>query len=293
MPGDSGQDSSHLRAAFAEEIAVLAGCPAYSPVSRAFASVAREDFLGEPPWRIKGRFGPETVGGHQLHKIYQDVLVELDRSKRINNGQPSLWARVFSDAELKDGQRILQIGAGTGYYTAILAEIVGSSGKIIALELEDDLAQKARENLADWPQARVVCEDGTHYDAGKIDRIVVCAGVVRPPDLWLDSLVDGGILLMPLTANSGHGLFVRIEKLSATCWSLQALMSVSFYPCFGTRQPEIEAGLSDLLDAGRLMSRGGCYLWRADIPPAGLLLDMGHGLWLTDFAGGPSEGSRH
>src|SRR6516164_11775991 len=56
--------------------------------------------------------------------VYHDVLIALDESRGINNGQPSLWAYLFDRLDLVPGEQVLHLGCGTGYYTAIIAELV-------------------------------------------------------------------------------------------------------------------------------------------------------------------------
>ncbi|HEY1543798.1 MAG TPA: rRNA adenine N-6-methyltransferase family protein, partial [Xanthobacteraceae bacterium] len=60
------------------------------------------------------------------------------------NGMPSLWARIFDRLGLRPDARVLQVGAGTGYYTAVLAEIVGTRGRVTAVEADGELAERAR-----------------------------------------------------------------------------------------------------------------------------------------------------
>ena len=68
--------------------------------------------------------------------------------------------------DLAAGDHVIHVGAGQGYYSAILAEIVGPTGRVTAIEIDPDLAMKARRNLAsDWPQATVVAADGFAYRA--------------------------------------------------------------------------------------------------------------------------------
>jgi protein-L-isoaspartate(D-aspartate) O-methyltransferase len=65
--------------------------------------------------------------------VYHDVLIALDESRGINNGQPSLWAYLFDQLELAPGERVIHLGCGTGYYTAIIAELVSKAGKVTAV----------------------------------------------------------------------------------------------------------------------------------------------------------------
>ncbi|NJO21638.1 MAG: hypothetical protein HC868_00210 [Sphingomonadales bacterium] len=102
------------------------------------------------------------------------MLISIDETRDLNNGQPSLWARLFDALDIAPGERVLQVGAGTGYYSAILAYLVGNVGRVIAVEHDRDLADKAKASLSGWPQAEVIAGDGTAHDAGEVDVIIVC-----------------------------------------------------------------------------------------------------------------------
>src|SRR5262249_54161634 len=76
------------------------------------------------------------------------------------NGQPSLWAYLFDHLDLVPGKQVLHLGCGTGYYTAIIAELVGSAGRVTAVEIDATLSRKGQAAFADWPQVRVIHGDG-------------------------------------------------------------------------------------------------------------------------------------
>jgi protein-L-isoaspartate(D-aspartate) O-methyltransferase len=183
----------------------------------AFATVPREAFVGPGPWRIKSpmRIGEywTTADANPRH-VYHDALIALDETRGINNGQPSLWAKLFDDLNLCRGAAVVHIGAGTGYYTAVLAEIVGPAGRVTAIEIDPQLASRARNNLVPWSQTTVQVADGlsVRCDA-PTDAIIVNAGVTRIAMNWLDALsADGGRLLVPLTNSDGFGGFLLIER---------------------------------------------------------------------------------
>ena len=67
--------------------------------------------------------------------VYHDVLIALDEARGINNGQPSLWALLFDELDIAANDAVLHLGCGTGYYTAIAAEL---AGPLIARALERD-----------------------------------------------------------------------------------------------------------------------------------------------------------
>ena len=124
------------RQAYAAEITRRAGVR--DPrIEAGFAAVPREDFAGPPPWRIGsgGVFGLSS-SDHPA-RLYEDVLIAIDAERGINNGQPSLHAQSVDALELKEGETVVQIGAGAGYYTAILAELVAPARCALAARRAD------------------------------------------------------------------------------------------------------------------------------------------------------------
>ena len=125
-------------------------------VEAAFAKVPREAFLGPPPWSFaSGGSGPWSRTSDP-EALYRDELVALDRAKGINNGQPSLHALCIAALHLTRSDHVLHVGAGTGYYTAILAEL---AGPVDAYEIEPALGARAVENLSPWPNVTVYAEE--------------------------------------------------------------------------------------------------------------------------------------
>jgi protein-L-isoaspartate(D-aspartate) O-methyltransferase len=163
----------------------------------AFATVPREHFLGPPPWTMVRGSAVETSDPADL---YADVLVPLDAAKGINNGSPSLHALMLHRLGVRSGERVLHVGAGTGYYTALLAELTGPGGSVIAVEYDAALAAAARVNLARWPWVRVARGDGARFPTERTQRIYVNFAVADLPDAWLDQLDAGGRLVLPLGA---------------------------------------------------------------------------------------------
>ncbi len=172
-------------------------------VEAAFATIRREDFLGPGPWQIMRWLGGyrTTPDPDPVH-LYANVVVGIIPERGITNGEPSLHAKLISIAAPQAGQHVVHVGAGLGYYTAILAELVGATGKVTAIEFDADLAARAADNLRSRPNVVVVHGDATIADFDPVDLIYVSAGVTRPPDKWLDSLRDRGQLLVPLTTNN-------------------------------------------------------------------------------------------
>ena len=105
------------------------------------------------------------------------------------------------------------MGCGAGYYSAILAEIVGPSGSVTGIDLEESLIAQAREALAPWPQVDAsVGPTAAAYLPREVDTIVASAGATHPLPQWLDALPPGGQLLLPLTGERGWGQTLLVTR---------------------------------------------------------------------------------
>ncbi|MGY3617746.1 protein-L-isoaspartate O-methyltransferase family protein [Bradyrhizobium sp. USDA 10063] len=124
----------------------------------AFARVAREPFAGPGPWSIRCGDGYIRTPDDDPAFIYQDVLVALDPDRGINIGMPSAHAGWLDKLDLGEGDRVIQVGAGTGYYTAVIAQIVGASGAVTAFEIDEGLAERGTAQSEGLPPGR-----GAHW----------------------------------------------------------------------------------------------------------------------------------
>lgn len=187
----------------------------------AFATVRREDFMPPGPWTLLRLPGvPETLAHNDPALLYPlevlpELLVVLDAARGINNGSPSLHALMLHHLGAQPGDRVLHLGAGTGYYSAILAELVGPQGAVTAVEFTPHLAAQARVNLAPWPWVQVVQGDGADFPVGTVDRIYVNFAVADPVDAWFDFLSDGGTLVFPLGIAFGLGALLCVTRQGA------------------------------------------------------------------------------
>jgi protein-L-isoaspartate(D-aspartate) O-methyltransferase len=232
------------RREFAEKIRATAGLRSETLV-RAFASVPREDFVGPGPWKV---LRPQDVRRYEAtpdadpRHLYEDVLVALDASRNLNNGQPSGLARWLDSLDLAPGDRVFHIGCGVGYYTAIAAEAVTPGGRVVGVEVDPELAERARRNLIPWPSATVVCADGCGFEAEPFDVIFANAGATEVLPRWLDQLCDGGRLLVPLTVgvpmpNVGLGHMLLVVR-RAGVYTARFTSPVGIFHCSGARTTE-------------------------------------------------------
>ncbi len=214
-------------------------------IEAAFAAVAREDFAGPPPWRVGsgGLFG--LTMSSEPARLYDDVLVAIDAKRGINNGQPSLHAHSIDALRLKQGDVVVQIGAGAGYYTAILAHLVGLRGRVVAYEIEPDIAERAKANLARYPQVEVRARSGVE-DLPKADAIYVNAAASHPLNAWLEALKVGGRLLFPLQAARSTGAMLLITRPEGgDSWPARFLGGVVFIACEGGQDRAIASKLDE------------------------------------------------
>jgi protein-L-isoaspartate(D-aspartate) O-methyltransferase len=153
-------------------------------------------------------------------------------------------ARCIYMLDLKTGDRVFHVGCGVGYYTAIIAEVVGSSGRITACEVDSDLAARANANLADYPNVTVHACDGAAFDAGTCDAMFINAGVTHPHLPWLKSMSEGGRIVLPLTVplvdrGVGIGLMLKIVRDHGH-FAARAFSEVGIYSCASVRDPRLE-----------------------------------------------------
>jgi protein-L-isoaspartate(D-aspartate) O-methyltransferase len=251
-------DLGDVRRAYAERVCATAQVPLPGLVD-AFAAVPRERFLGPGPWLVVtpatgdegGSNGYEWTPDDNPAHVYQDVLVAIDPGRQLNNGHPSSHALWIDAAAPAPDNSVLHIGCGTGYYSAIFAELVGGVGRVLALEVDVDLAKRARDCLSPWPQVRVDTGDASRPD-GPHDVIYVNAGATHARREWLDSLAEEGRLLLPLTVHMGagpHGIGVTIVAVRrGTRWPTRVVSSVAIFDCQGARDRRAEAQIRKLLE---------------------------------------------
>lgn len=235
-------------------------------LGEAFGKVPREKFLGPGPWQVGAAEGRamSAAGFGQLsyiavddpRDVYHNVVVSLDRAKDINNGQPGSLGRWIDAMALRPGDRAYHLGCGVGYYTAIMAEVVGPNGSVVGLELQPELAARAKENLASYENVRVETGDGAKFDPGECDAMLVNCGVTHPQTLWLDRLPEGGRLIVPFTmamnATIGQGVMTKIVR-SSVSYSTEMVTPLAIYSGVSLRDQSLQAQMLKGLTTGGLL----------------------------------------
>lgn len=219
-------------------------------VREAFANIERERFVGSGPWNISVPNGYISTQFSDPRLLYQDILIALDTSKRLNNGEPSFHAKCIDKADPQRGDVVVHVGSGTGYYTAILAQLVGPAGYVHAYEVEPDIALRSIENLATMLNVAVHAHSAV-TSLPTSDVIYVSAGATHPPAQWLDALATGGRLVLPLVPNERHGCMILVTRHSRSGYAARIFSGASFIPCIGARDNQASRTLAAALDSGR------------------------------------------
>jgi protein-L-isoaspartate(D-aspartate) O-methyltransferase len=159
-----------------------------------------------------------------------------------------MWAHFLDQLAVQLNDHVLHLGCGTGYYTAILAELAGPQGKITAIDIDESIAERARIALAPWPQVTVLHADGSQGSFAPADVIVACAGATHPQPDWLAALNPDGKLLFPLAPSKDTGAMALLTRTCPGSFAAQLSYGTLFIPFTGACDPAIAARLTDALD---------------------------------------------
>ncbi|MFI6454233.1 methyltransferase, FxLD system [Streptosporangium amethystogenes] len=187
-------------------------------VTRALRAVPRHVFLPDLP--------AETV--------YQDDAIvtkrDADGQPISSSSQPAIMALMLDQLGVEPGQRVLEIGTGTGYNAALLAHLVGPEGQVVSVDIDPELVTLAGEHLAvaGHPEVRLVCADGSggFPPGAPYDRVIATVGVWDLAPAWLEQLGPGGRLVAPLDLR-GVQRSVAMERADGH-WTSRSVLPCGF-----------------------------------------------------------------
>ena len=252
--------AADLRAFYARFVASVGG--ACDPrVEQGFAAVPREPFAGPGPWSVMALRPSESRPREECYVrtpnddpafLYQNTLIALDAARGINIGEPSLHARCLDQLAPREGETVLHVGAGSGYYTALLAHLVGPSGRVFAYEIDPGLAARAERNLSELAQVELRVRSGIGDGLPEADCIYVNAGITQPSWSWLEALRVGGRLLFPLQPVSGLGGMLLVTRPAmGSAWPARFISRAIFIGCAGRQDETVSRNLADAFSKGR------------------------------------------
>lgn len=156
-------------------------------LDEAFAAVPREGFLPGDQRQYAGLDRPLPIAAGQT------------------NSQPSTVRRMLELLDVAPGHRVLDVGSGSGWTTALLGHLVGPSGEVVGVELEPSLAEWGAQNLREhdmsWASiSRAQPDVLGRPDLAPFDRVLVSAGARTLPEPLVEQLGDGGVLVIPVSS---------------------------------------------------------------------------------------------
>jgi protein-L-isoaspartate(D-aspartate) O-methyltransferase len=240
-------------------------------VETAFRSVLRHLFLP----------------GISLEQVYSDRAISAKQSETgqwiSSSSQPAIMAIMLEQLGLEPGHKVLEIGTGPGYNAALMAHIVGDSGQVVTIEIDEDLTEAAHEHLtaAGFDQVKAVCADGGYGypEAAPYDRIILTVGAPDITPAWWNQLKPEGRIVLPLLLR-GSMKSIAFERVD------DHLVSISVADCgFIALRGDFAAGFPERVPVG---PDPGLYVERMDEFPIDRdevyrLLTGTHKDWKTDL----------
>ncbi|MQY11452.1 Protein-L-isoaspartate O-methyltransferase [Streptomyces sp. RB5] len=213
-------DATRLRNALVDEIRASGG--ARTPrVEAALRTVPRHLFV--PDAALEDAYANAPV----------NIKYDTDGTSISCASQPGVVALMLDQLDAQPGERILELGAGTGYNAALIGHLVGKAGHVTTIDVDDDLVEGARQHLAAAGSANVeaLTRDGAvgHAAGAPYDRVIATVGAHGVPHAWMQQLAPGGRLVVPQRLKGSVSRSIAYEKHNGRWTSVTSAMN-TFMP---------------------------------------------------------------
>jgi len=200
--GTRPADADAARARLARELRHR-GRPLSRSVAEAFARVPRHVFV------------PEAGAAAAYRDEAFVIKCGPDGMPVSSSSQPAMMAIMLDQLGLEPGHRVLEIGTGSGYNAAVMSAVVGVQGQVVSIDIDPELVERSQASLAEagYDRVTLLCADGGFGDpaGAPFDRIIVTAGAWDIAPAWLEQVVPGGLLVLPLSIR-GIQLSVALQR---------------------------------------------------------------------------------
>lgn len=175
------------------------------------------------------------VPKEHLSEAYSDTPLSIPGDQTIS--APHMHAITLSELKLKSGEKVLEVGAGSGILLAYIREIVGDKGKVVGVEINKEAYEFATENLkkAGYEDITLVHGDGSlgYQKYSSYDKIIVSAASPDIPKPLLDQLKPNGLLLIVIGSPYDEQVLVKIKKTREGKTIREEILPVIFVPLKG------------------------------------------------------------
>jgi len=218
--------------------------PAHSSEDPAFAEARRRmverdlkgrDIRDPKVLEVMGRIPRHLFVEPSLRgKAYGDYPLPIGEGQTIS--QPYIVALMTQILQVQPGEKVLEVGTGSGYQTAVLAEL---GAQVYSIEIQESLAKQAAQRLKEMGYDRVQVKYGDGYlgweEAAPFDAIIVACAADRIPPLLIKQLKEGGRLVIPLGSTTYSQTLTLLTKKEGKT-EIQNLLGVAFVPMIGEAQ---------------------------------------------------------
>lgn len=219
-------------------------------------AVPREWFIPDRIWVDRNPVDRVAQPGAWLRAVYSNTVVvtqfddgrtrwpETGETPTCSASMPSAVVGMLNQLDVQPGQSVLEIGTGTGFNAALLAELAGLSGSVTTVEIDPALADAAQDRLvrSGFERVRTIAGDATKgvAEADPFDRIIstACVHAGRVPYAWVEQTKPGGVIVTPVRADLTSGPLVRfVVNKDGTATGRMAPLGVEFMEFRSQRTP--------------------------------------------------------